>query len=268
MTPSNWPFASRSSTRHLWVSVGNAGERVCNIGGHGNVGFFETGAGQKLPYADGIYVFGWNQFAWGPQFQRLAPRNYAMMTIWACDTGQGQDGADLLFAIAKCVGCPVRASSGEVITNGQNIWLEPNAVWVTATPTMRPTPVGPPHHVMLERDSDTIFTMEGSGRAMKISLENISEIRIERYGLGGTKRVDRLSGVAARALAWRLFGTKPFKLPGSPLAFVTAQADLTISMGKGKGTRKRTFIIYNDRLVYDTMSHDAYFARPGQSFGL
>jgi hypothetical protein len=250
--------------------VGNtATEKACNVCAHGNVGFFETGAGQKLPYGPGLYVFTWNQSDWQPQFQRLGARNYLQMTIWACETGQGQDGADLLYAIAQTAGCAVRATNGLVWTNGQSIWLEAGAVWVTATPTQRPSPVGPPHHLTMALEKDNTLLIRVAGKLMRISPKNVSQIRIERFGIMKRRRAAfLLSGAAAQELAWRLFASKPFKMPGTPSAFITARAEVTLRPSRGKAAQKRSLVIYNDRLVYDTTSQEAYYARPGTSFAV
>lgn len=263
------PLRHATSTVLASNLLGNTNERACNIGAHGNVGFFETGAGQQLPYGPGLYVFIWNQSDWLPQFQSLKSRNYIQMTIWACDTGQGQDGADLLFIIAKAVNCAVRASNGIVLTNGQSIWLEAGAVWVTATPTQAPTPVGPPPHSVVALENTDSFSIRASGKLMAVSPSDVSEIRIERYGLmRASAGTEVLTGAAAQALAWRLFASKPFKLPGTPSAIVTAKAEVTVKSVLGKDAETLSIIIYNDRLVYDLKSEEAYFARPGSSLAL
>jgi hypothetical protein len=217
---------------------------------------------------DSNFVIGWNQFAWNLHFQQIASRNYVMITLWSCDTGQGQDGADLLFNIAKVTNCAVRASSGQIITDGQSIWLEAKAVWVTATPTVHPSPAPKPFHEVAQMDIRDQILITCEGIFMEIPLGKVLEIKFERTLLGGEKRSHTLAGVAAQDLAWRLFSTKPFLLPGSPTAMITAHARVTFATEEETRTETHEIIVYNDRLVYDTTSGYAYFAREGQPLGL
>lgn len=263
-----WSPMRHGSSTELANNLANpVGAKACNICGHGNVGFFESGAGQQLPYSPGLYVLTWNSDAWGPQFQRLNGL-YVQMTIWACETGQGQDGANLLFSLAQHTGCAVRATNGLVWTNGSAIWLESGAVWVTATPSQAPTPVGPPPH-LAALEVEGIFSLKTQEGYMNISPGDVSEIRIDRISLLGKQSVNEiLTGDTARALAWRLFGSKPFQLPGAPSAMITARATVKFIVPGNEAPEIRTFVIYNDRLVVDVDSGDAYFARPGAAFPL
>jgi hypothetical protein len=253
-----------NSTQMADNLAGNTTERLCNVGGHGNTGFFETGAGQTGPWDTNQFVYLFNAGTWGPQLQRIAGR-YAMMTIWACHTGEGQDGADLVFQMSQFATFPVRATNGYVYTDGTRVWLEANAVWVTATPTAKPSPVNAPTpHPLIMRADQRSFIIDSEGKSISIPLEKVSRVEIERYSITRDKQNLLLSGEVAQMFVWRLLYTEPFELPGQPMAFITAKVTLTFDAGEGQETR--TIIVYNDRLAYDAMSKKAYYTRPGQLF--
>lgn len=233
-----------------------------NLIGHGNTGQVETGMGQTGPFDAGKIILSWTQSDWEAPLRTLIHANFALLSIWSCHTGEGQDGADLLYSMAQVLGRAVRASNGYMYVDDTHIWFENNSVWVVATPTSRPTPVPAPtpHPLELTRAMDTIWLRSG-GRDIEISLNEISDIEVEVISLGGRSRHVRLSNKEAQGLARILFGSKPFTPPGTPLAFITAR--LTVSFGHERERERKTFILYNDRMLKDDSSDVSYYTLPG-----
>ena len=75
------------------------------------------------------------------------------MSIWACHTGAGEAGSDLLFAMAKRLGKPVRAGTGYLYVNSaRGLWWENGTQMQIATPTNRPVAImAPSVHPLTKR---------------------------------------------------------------------------------------------------------------------
>jgi len=253
------PLRHGTTTKAVDNLLGHTNERIANIDGHGNRGLLETGAGQNGDWTDDNIVAGWNQWGWEVQFARLKDRGYSLMALWGCHTGEGQEGADLLFSIAQIAGFPVQATNGFVYTNGQSVWIEPNAVWVTATPTVRPTPVqAPTPHNILVSELDCAYIVI-DGHLLCLPFASIAEVRITVRKVMDEVREHRLAGTDAGALGWRIFGTRPLKLPGRPSAMVTAE--VSVLFKRGEQPIRVELTIYNDKLAFDQISGYACYLR-------
>ena len=123
-----------------------------NVGGHGNEGILETGMGQTGPFDNGRIILNWNEYAWGPELDRIKASSVTQVSIWSCHTGAGQEGADLLFAMAKRCGRAVRAGTGFLYSNAKETWWENGSVWQVATPANKPNPIPAPspHSIMAD----------------------------------------------------------------------------------------------------------------------
>jgi len=231
-----------------------------NIIGHGNTGLFETGMGQTGPFNANELIVLWTQYVWGPQLQRLVPANFALLSLWSCHTGEGADGADLLFAMAQVVGRAVRASNGFLYVNDQNIWFENGSVWVVATPNSRPTPVPAPSPHNLEgiRMTDKIFLRLHAGDG-EVSNECVIEGEIVKNTIGRPTQPQKIPKAEAQRLAVMMLASRPFTPPGTPMALITATISLTFDIDNKE--QKRKFVVYNDRLVFDSTS-GAYYHCP------
>ena len=259
-----WWNSLRHGTTGQMVAnlVSHTNERIANVDGHGNTGLMETGMGQNGPFNENTILTSWNQFAWGPVLAGVANQNYFLMVLWGCHTGEGADGADLLFEMAQVAGFPVQATNGFVYTNGQSIWIEPGSVWVTATPTVRPTPVPAPspHNFLISDEPETIYLVL-DGKLVGVSLNDVTKVTVAKSSFTKRQAPYTVSGSLATALAHNIFFTRPTKIPGSPSAFVTAKVSLTFAPG-AKAARLN-LIIYNDRLALDPNSGYAYYMRSG-----
>lgn len=171
-----------------------------NIGGHGNEGYLETGMGQSGPYNIGQFI-SWNEYNWGPQFDRLVTTSITMVSIWSCHTGAGDDGADLLFAIAKRVGRAVRARTGFMYSNNQDLWFENGSVWQVATPESRPIPISAPSPHL--RATEAVRFKVGDDI---VDAQAVDEFRAVARSFGEDRGpVRRITGSDAKQLVSKIF---------------------------------------------------------------
>ncbi|MFN5861095.1 MAG: hypothetical protein ACK451_03760, partial [Pseudanabaena sp.] len=154
-----------------------AGAKNPVIVGHGNEGLLVAGEGQNASDSR-KFLMTWNEADWGPELQRLQPKGFPILTIISCHTGAGNDGADLLFAIAKRINRAVQARTGFTYCGNNSITYEDNSVWQVATPTTRPNPIQAPtpHFVT---DLQNINLQEG-GRMLNLDISSLVEITFHK----------------------------------------------------------------------------------------
>lgn len=235
-------------TPPLLKVFGQAG--MCNIGGHGNTGLVETGMGQTGPFNMNQIIMTWNESTWGPQLDRLIPTPITMISIWACHTGEGQSGSDLLYAMALRVGRAVQAGTGFLYTNGQTMWWENGSVWQVATPNSHPAPIAAPspHPLILKAPKFEVSSKEFETTEI---VELTFSPRDIRFMLLPSKTI---KGKEVKMLAEKLFISHALEMNMSIMGMVTAQ--LTVKFKSGESI---DFDIYNDRLAVDTKSKTAYY---------
>ncbi|KQV56606.1 MULTISPECIES: DUF4347 domain-containing protein [unclassified Caulobacter] len=109
-----------------------------NLVGHGCEGDIDTGkaAGQCIRFD--------NDSDWKTDMATLAGTVQELF-LFGCTVGAGQEGAKLLFDLAKTVNAPVSAPTGLIYCTPQgDFYLHSGAVWQTATPSKQPAPINPP----------------------------------------------------------------------------------------------------------------------------
>ncbi len=254
------------------VSESTTGTKVTgagflNIGGHGNEGLLETGVGQHGSWDNTKYLTVWNAYAWRTELQRLAGKNFPQMFIWSCHTGAGERGADLLFEMAVAMQHPVSGRSGFTYTNGKKIWFEPNSVWVTATPTQRPTPVDAPtpHFVGTEA---MVCIVNSKGGTQEAGSSTIRSIKVEKSAtpFSAKKAAATLSGTDGREFGNLIFSSEPERLPGAPMAFVTAW--LVVVFDDAGSLFEAKFSVFNNRLVVQDNADFGYRLSASAQFAL
>lgn len=244
-----------------------AGKRLPWIAGHGGPGFLTTGAGQNGNQT-GLNTMGtWNELDWGPEFDRLRDRNYPILSILSCDTGAGDDGADLLLAIANRTGKPVRARTG-LTSCGDAITFENGSVWQVANPGQRPNPI--PEPALLFDLSVNIMKLQVSDTFEEVPLESVSKISITRQYRFLRESLSESSvdidGKDSQSLLRLVNFSEPFSLGGMPSAMVTAKIDIFLD---GKEDSLRHFDVYNNRLLHDLDYPNVFYkAAPGFSTAL
>ena len=75
------------SVPEIYTAVGVLGTGAANLVGHANEGQFETGMGQHGAYDDNKILLPWNEWNWGPQFDRIKPTGITYVSLWGCNPG-------------------------------------------------------------------------------------------------------------------------------------------------------------------------------------
>lgn len=207
-----------------------------NIVGHGCEGDIDTGQawGQSITLG--------NIDEWTPILTNLAG-HITELFLFGCTVGAGQDGANLLFEIAKAVDAPVSAPTGLIYCDEVGAFtLEAGAVWQTATPTYTPPPIDPPAHL--------------SGHLAMSANEPVLVASATYTPVGQPVPV---SDVMALNLANQVLWT-PVSLPGEPGGKNTGM--LTVEGSTNGQTWTRTFQVFNHALLQDVDSLAYYYAKP------
>lgn len=224
-----------------------------NIGGHGNEGQVETGMGQTGPFDSGKLITTWNESSWGPDLDKIKASSVTQISIWSCHTGAGQDGANLLYAMAMRCGRAVRAGTGFLYSNVKETWWENGAVWQVATPTNKPAPINAPSQHSLMQDP---LLFEVGGKEVPVADVKSMEITILHSNVKALTS-KTLHGANAQSAVSSLFLPPALEMSAGVLAMVTA--NITLSFNDGCSAK---FIVYNDRLAVDTDSQTGYYLAP------
>lgn len=230
----------------------------CCFAGHGNKGLLETGAGQNGPFDYKTNVlYSWNYNYWGPMLERVAGKNMVMLDIISCNTGAGNDGADLLFEMAKRTKTPIRAQTGLTYCGSdRGIFFEPGSVWQVATPDQRPTPIEPPSQHFTVSGVSTVTLPISSSELLEIAPDEISQVLVEAATGSPTKRSSDPD--VTRLLILSAFGGGAFRIPGPPLGMTTAKIAVQV---RGRPDMLR-FSVINDRLIVADFARVAFHPAP------
>lgn len=235
------------------------------ICGHGSEGFLTTGAGQDGEQNADNVIIGFYESHWGPELDRLQDSNYTQLSIVSCHTGAGEDGAQLLYAMAERSGKAVRARTGFAYCGSCNITYESGSTWQVAVPGEGPPdPIDPPTHHYLDVAPREIHLLNADeDKVDKIDLSEVTEVRyVPGHFFSRRRAAFTLEGDEARGLLKMVGWSHPIQPGGKPLAVETGR--LTINYTFKGDKKRREFIIYNDRLIGDTLIQQYYYyARPG-----
>lgn len=224
-----------------------------NIGGHGDAGFLETGGGQAGPFPNDKCIYFYDEIDWGPQFDRLQGAPITTISIWSCHVGAEQDGADLLFEMAKRCQRTVRAGTGFLYCSQQDVHWQAGAVWQVATPIVKPAPIPrPPGQLMMTKDDVRIPTPNGS-----FSTRDIVSIHIvspPREGAAPSALFEA-EGHRAQSLAKKLFISRPLDVKAISIpAIVTG-----LIVVRSKDGEEVEFLIYNGGLAIDRKTDTGFY---------
>lgn len=253
-----WKCKRHGSTAHcvdnLLIPVAKRSVGAANVGGHGNEGLLETGTGQNGNFDTNKIILTWNESVWGRQMDRIAPTQITMMSIYSCHTGAGEDGADLLFAIARHIGRAVRGRTGFTYCGSKGITFEKGSLWQVATPTHRPDPIQPPSPHMYK--SDQIVFQVGK---RELGLSQVTELTIDRVSLSRVVGSPvSLAGRDAKNAVAALFYGQPLEVDAAISGMITAALKVTFRTGDTLELQ-----VYNDRLAVDTKSKTGYYISTG-----
>jgi hypothetical protein len=246
----------------LSCSNQQGGGGLMAIVGHGAAGLQACGGGQNPTW--NLCIATWDEDTWKPLFSQLQGKNFAILTLFGCDVGATQDGAQLLFDMAKTIGKPARARTGLVSCGGNGqITFEPNSTWQIADPTMStpPAPIPQPSVRGLRSVDRLYFPM---GTRETVSQRSVSRIEIafphnlrEVQSPGKPIAVFE-SASEVRSILREVNFSLPYAtghLPAIP------SATLRITYRTAASSRTRTFVVYNDRALQDVAAPSfTYFA--------
>lgn len=188
------------------------------------------------------------------------PGKFQSLTILACDTGEGQDGLQLLRLIAIAAKMPVRAPTNYIWcgpNHGNNqIVMDKDARWQEVTPT------GTPDAIQFKSRIYPPMTPESQ---MQISVDRVLEkipfaaARPDAFSaLGETQPVFREQPPAVvQSLITRVDFSQPLVTSYVPDADVTARFELLIEFNN-RSLRKH-FVVLNDRLINDVDDRRVYY---------
>lgn len=237
-----------TSEESAWTTFSGG---VVNVGGHGDAGFLETGAGQSGPFVKGKYIAYYTESDWGPQLDRLNTPSLVSLSIWSCHTGAEQPGADLLYRMAVRCGRMVRAGTGFLYSNSQRMWWETGSVWQVATPDNKPAPINRPNGGT--RLADKILIPAAGD---ELGPDAVTSLEISSFASGHTtSTASRLDGEDAQNLASTLFAAAPLDMKDVIVSgFVTGGLVVTFKSGA-----TATFDVYNESLAVERQTRSGYY---------
>jgi hypothetical protein len=238
---------------------------MTSILGHGNVGFVETGCGKEGVASLYNVIIWWSRQIWASKLIALSGKKFDVLSIFSCDTGAEEEGADLLFDIATVIDKPAQARTGLTICDARGgIRFEPGSEWQLATPRVRPSPKHrpKPRPDHPEMGDVVVLTIDNIPRA--VPLQNLSKIEfvVPEILSGRSRKVSFGTGETIE-FARRHLSSPPFNLGGLPLAFPTAYIALTLVLDGSEHELKLT--IYNDRIALDEAGTARYLGHPLRS---
>jgi hypothetical protein len=239
----------------------NPGKRVMMVG-HGHSGLINTGSGEVTGGQYTRISLG-NMFIWQDQLDDLKNR-ISELTFFSCDTAALLNGPTLLARVAAKVGARVNGFTGLLfIDDHGNISCETNGKWVHADPGDPLPPQVPALRLFEILTMDMQLKDDGAIRIL-----NISQISAFSYFESEDRKEGPrlyLEGAQAQTLASMVDFAEISEVSGAPLAIVTGVVEIQF---KGDLPR-RSFTIYNDRLLQDQLAPEAfYFASPEFSAAL
>jgi hypothetical protein len=230
------------------------------IAGHGHPGQVCTSGGRPcvlVPQSINMSNHqAWETWAakWPTQFQSL--------TILACDTGEGTQGADLLKAIADATKMKVRAPTDFIWCKDNVMVLDDDAEWQEASPDHKPDPIYFKHREYAQMTPGTQIEVRVENEMRQISFGSTSVSSLSVLG-ARTGGFQAMSAVDAQTLIANINLQAPFVTLFVPDAEVTARFELRLEVDHRP--LSKNFLVLNDRLVNDADDRTVYY-RTSSSF--
>jgi hypothetical protein len=227
-----------------------------NIDGHGDIGQIATGGGQDPswdPDKDQL-VADWNIAGWAQEISPLKNKAFTILTIYSCDTGANQGGADLLFQMANILNRPVRARTDEV-TCGVGGILYTGGTWQVAYPGPKPPTVIPKTGAVILAEKIRSETCYVTPYSLSFRKKDVLKVTIQRSMQGS--RATILFGKPAIDFVEMLMAYPEVDIGGQPLALLTGSVTIDLVIQDRESTIG--FNIYNDRIVMSGSSTVARF---------
>jgi hypothetical protein len=231
---------------------GKSPSKFASIVGHGAMGLIATGGG-KRPSGPSQYIGVTNENTWTVPLAALKGQ-ITDLYLYGCQVGAGDDGAQLLFDIAKVVNATVWGPASTIYCDGKgNFTLDPNGVWQSATPAAKPTPIEPPVLLGAEAmpNEAHIYLL---GNQLVLPIESLADVT---YAPLGPTETALLSPDSAESLASEVHWSAPFTPPGEPSGLITGR--LKVTFGRGERPLKKSFLVYSHALLADEDEAGIYY---------
>jgi hypothetical protein len=235
-------------------------KKTANFCGHGNDGIIVTGTGQNV--SDTLkYISWWNRNSWKADLQRLRGRA-AIVRLWACHPGTGQDGLNLLDYICQETGAISMGPTGFLNCGGGQFSLEANSTWQVVTPGQPlPQPIAAPTpHFNLTFSDMKIAT----GKEYEnIAVDDVAVVDV--LTADGSRTIHTLTTTDSIDLVRVVGFDNPFTIDGVPAAIITARLRIHFATSAAKlVSATREFIVWNDRQLEDALYRGHFYhAQPG-----
>jgi hypothetical protein len=195
------------------------------------------------------------------------PNKFHSLTILACDTGSGRDGAQFLQQMADAVKMPVRGPTDFIwCKNPDGIVLDQNAQWQEATPgtpgTPAPKPISPKFRPYAAMTPETKMMLSTDGGVREVPFGSVDVVSFSTRPVNSPS-FQELNPTIVRSLVAKINFSEPLKTSYVPDATVTAQFKLRINLPNGPSTKH--FVVLNDRLINDSVDRTIYY-RTSSSF--
>jgi hypothetical protein len=243
-----------------------AGEREGTLVGHGLPAFVAAGIGDRLGHSDGRHLCLPHHAEWEAIIDGLTDKRIERLTIFACSAGDGEKGANLVFALAKKLNATVRAPMGDVWVDEatQRTCTTAGSGWREATPAMAVAPTTPAARPRLALTRGAFRTT--TARDMLL----LDHDRLLPLPLAGVKSVQwtstlpdvvpperKVSDDTARSAAAAIAFHAPIVFGGPLASFVTGR--LTLAYQLLGREHLREFLVHNDRLIEDTAHRGVFY---------
>jgi hypothetical protein len=227
------------------------------LSGHGSEGLIETGAGQNGEFnKENVIEIDYLAY-WQPLFEKIKENPAKSLKMSSCHTGAGEEGADLLYQIAKIIGKPVLARTGFTYANTitgddflplYSITYEEGSQWQVATPNNRPPAIeAPSKKVSTPTLINNFILYQSETRFSPFKLDAINKIIV--------KSRNNVNEIEKKDFAYCLsilFQYESFVLTGNLQALVTGSVQIETD------NFVYIYYIYNNRLLRATNTNIYY----------
>lgn len=237
-----WNAARHGTTEEMVNNLLACGYSACNVGGHGNKGQFETGYGQgDYDKLKGINLY--NAYYWRPHIERLAAKSSPVLSVYSCHTGEGEEGADLLYYMATILKWAVRARTGFTYCGSNGVTFEPGSVWQVASPDFRPPPIAAPSPHFLPAYKSIVTVGDPVATFHFLAVDEVVITKFEQADTGAATKT--LTGPDALSFLEYVKASDLIQIDGSVMGLVTHSIELKHAGGRS------SFTVYNGRMAVD-----------------
>jgi hypothetical protein len=222
------------------------------IVGHGAPGVQCTGNGDSCTGDNSTMIAAFNVSDWQKLIAKLQG-DFQSLTLLGCDVGQGTDGADLLYDIAKAAQRPVRAPNSIIYCTPTGFTFAAGGTWVQATPTAKPSPSYAPGY-RVQPTKTYKFKVHGGLTSLPAGSIKVLDFKHRTYR---QREFQTLRSSDPSALLSLIDFGKPFETTGRPGAIVTGRLRLELTLGSKPVERE--FVLYNDELLEDLTNLDVFY---------